>query len=132
MVYQLMQTSRAYVKTLNTSISNMDIYSSEWSLINLIKRNGTLPQSDLVTMLQVEPAAISKTLAKLERKGIVKRSFITDKREKFITLTPQAEALYNELQNDVISHRKKALKGLTHEDCNKLYELMNKIFTNME
>ena len=132
MIYQIYQTSRAFIKTLNAAISSMDIYSSEWSIINLIKKNGTMPQTALVNLLQVEPAAISKTVAKLERKGIIKRNFLTDKREKFITLTPQAEMIYTDLKKDVLAHRKKAFKGLSTEERKTLYELMKKIYTNIE
>lgn len=97
-----------------------------------MKRYGTLPQSDLVTYLQVEPAAISKTLSKLEKKGVIERKFLRDKREKYITLTEQGNALYHSLKEPVLLHRELALKGLTEKERIQLFTILKEIHQNME
>ena len=70
LIHQMYQTLRAFSKTLNTDICASGIYSSEWTVLKLVKEHKTISQLEMIEYLGVEPAAISKTLAKLEKKKV--------------------------------------------------------------
>ncbi|MCI6607508.1 MAG: MarR family transcriptional regulator, partial [Mitsuokella jalaludinii] len=69
LIHQLYQTMRLFSKTLNQEIADTGIYSSEWTILNLIHHREDCAQTALSQYLGVEPAAISKTLTKMEKKG---------------------------------------------------------------
>jgi MarR family transcriptional regulator for hemolysin len=131
MIYQLYQTPRLYTKTLNNELREMGIYTSEWSVLSIIGQHKIVAQSDLVKYLEVEPAAISKTMSKLEKKGIIERKFLKDKREKYISMTPRAEELYQELREKVLEHRRLALSNMTESERIQLYILLKKVHANL-
>lgn len=130
-MHQIYQTTRALSKTLNSEISNHGLYSSEWSIVKLIHEQGSMAQIALANYLNIEPAAISKALAKLEKKGIVARCFGKDKREKYIYLTPVVNEKYDTLNAVVTAHRSRALNGLTEKDRQQLITLLQQIYTNV-
>ena len=73
LIHQLYQTMRAFSKTLNSEIYTADVYSSEWSILKMVKKHDNISQLELANCLNVEPAAISKTIKKMEEKNLVKR-----------------------------------------------------------
>lgn len=79
---------------VNQVLADYGLYSSEWSIIVTLKKNGPISQIALAKYLNIEPAAISKTVVKLEEKGFVGRKYINDKREKKVSLTEKALSQY--------------------------------------
>lgn len=90
LIHQLYQTMRLFSKTLNQEIADTGIYSSEWTILNLIHHREDCAQTALSQYLGVEPAAISKTLTKMEKKGLITRVAHPNTRGKFIELTERA------------------------------------------
>lgn len=131
LIHQIHQTMRLFSKTLNQEIAQSGIYSSEWTVLNLIHHRRECAQANLSSYLGIEPAAISKTLVKMEEKGVITRVFRNEPRGKFIQLTEKGEALYNRLSDIVSSHRHHALQGLSAEDCRQLYAMMHRIQENL-
>ena len=130
LIHQLYQTMRAFSKTLNNEIYTADVYSSEWSVLKMVKKHDMISQLELANMLNVEPAAISKTIKKMEEKNLVERKRLQGKREKYIFLTNHALEIYDFLQKKVSQHRMKALDGLSKEDRYVLFKLMRRIYDN--
>ena len=91
LMHQIHQTMRLFAKTLNQEIARSGIYSSEWTVLNLIHHRGECAQAELSPYLGIEPAAISKTLVKMEEKGVITRVFRNEPRGKFVRLTEKGE-----------------------------------------
>ena len=119
LIHQLYQTMRLFSKTLNQEIADTGIYSSEWTILNLIHHREDCAQTALSQYLGVEPAAISKTLTKMEKKGLITRVAHPNTRGKFIELTEKGE------------HRRKALQGLSPEMLQGLNDVMLRIQRNL-
>ncbi|SFT62196.1 MarR family transcriptional regulator, transcriptional regulator for hemolysin [Selenomonas sp. GACV-9] len=131
LIHQLYQTMRAFGKTLNSSISPTGIYGSEWTILNLVRRHDGIAQADIINLLGVEPAAVSKTVSKLEQKGIVRREQQQGTRGKAVFLTEKARDLCAPLEQAVAAHRQQALAGLSQEECENLRQLMARIEQNV-
>ncbi|MBP2625756.1 MAG: slyA 5 [Firmicutes bacterium] len=129
---QLYQTTRVISKGLNQMLQKHGIYSSEWTIITTIKDKGEMPQAVLANYLNIEPAAISKSLINLERKGFIWRREGTDKREKTVFLTEASLQLYPQWEEVARWHRQQLLIGLSEEKLNETYELLQAIFTNAQ
>ena len=75
-------------KSVNRALYSTNIYGSEWTILKTIHDQGTMTQTALANYLNIEPAAISKTIRQLMKKNLIMRQSGEDKREKYIYLTP--------------------------------------------
>ena len=131
LIQQLYQTMRVFSKTLNNTISDSGIYSSEWTILKLVREHGGISQSEIIDYLGVEPAAISKTLSRLEKKQIIERRYLPGLRGKHIFLTSHGEELFVPLEKLVAEHRERAVAGLSLADQRRLFQLMQQVHRNL-
>lgn len=132
LIHQIYVTMRLFTKNLNDVISPYDIYSSEWTIINYLHHHEAISQADLATALQIEPAAVSKTIGKMEKKGLVTRSSAKDKREKHISMTPKCRELFPQLATTIAQHRQQSLTGISEQSRQDMLQLMKTMFDNLK
>ncbi|WP_288839608.1 MarR family winged helix-turn-helix transcriptional regulator [uncultured Megasphaera sp.] len=70
LLHQIFVTMRLFTKAINDTIKRYNVYSSEWSVLRYLINHPSVSQTAIATALQIEPAAISKTLAKMEKRGL--------------------------------------------------------------
>ena len=131
LMHQIHQTMRLFAKTLNQEIARSGIYSSEWTILNLIHHRQDCAQTALSQYLGVEPAAISKTLTKMEKKGLITRVAHPNTQGKFIELTEKGAQAHRDLSAAVAEHRRKALQDLPPEALQDLQNVMLQIQENL-
>ncbi|WP_199884068.1 MarR family winged helix-turn-helix transcriptional regulator [Anaerosinus massiliensis] len=132
LLHTLHQSVRRISSGLNDILEPYGIYSSEWSIIHALYHKKDLSQKDLACYLCIEPAAISKTVAKLEGKGYISRKTGSDKREKIVCLTPSAFTAYPTWQKIVSQHRASLLKNIPEAEQQLLLTLLTKIYQNAD
>ena len=132
LIHQLYQTMRLFSKTLNQEIADTGIYSSEWTILNLIHHREDCAQTALSQYLGVEPAAISKTLTKMEKKGLISRHPMEKGRGKYIELTEAGRDLFAKAEPFVTAHRRQALQGLSATERQQLLMLCAKVQAALE
>ena len=103
------------------------LFSSEWTIINSVKVHGEMTQSALADYLNIEQAAISKSLGKLEKKGLIERRIGMDKREKYVLLSQTAIKQYPAWSRVIAEHREQILSHLQEKEQKELTQLLNKI-----
>ena len=131
LIQQMYQTMRAFSKTLNNKIAATGIYSSEWSILKLVQEHEGVSQLELIAYLCVEPAAVSKTLSRLEKKGIIERRYLPGERGKHIFLTSAGADCCAPLELLAIEHRRQALHTLSEAEQQQLFYLMRQIYQNV-
>lgn len=127
LVHQLYQTTRAMSKSINRALDSTNIYGSEWIILKTIRTQGTMTQTVLANCLNIEPAAISKTLRQLEKKYLITRQSGTDKREKYIYLTPLALEQYDTWHQIIKQNSKHVFEAVTENEQATLMKLLSKI-----
>lgn len=132
LLHQLFQTVRIISKGLNKSLDSHGIYGSEWSIITTLNEMGSMTQGALASYLNIEPPAVSKSLVKLEQKGLIMRIAGADKREKKVTLSEEAVEQYLMWREIVGHHRKVILNNLSEEKQKELTMLLRTIFQNAQ
>ncbi|MBP2643044.1 MAG: transcriptional regulator, MarR family [Firmicutes bacterium] len=132
LMHQLYQTTRAISKSLNRMLEVYGLFSSEWTIVKIIKEKGSMSQASLANYLNIEPAAISKSLLKLEQKGIIERKVGYDKREKSVALTERAVQQYPLWREVVDRHREQMLGEITSEKQKELFLLLKTLFLNAQ
>jgi DNA-binding MarR family transcriptional regulator len=126
----LFRTTRAISKDLNQRLDAHGLFSSEWGVISLLRQRGPMTQAELSAYLNIEPPAISKTLLRLEKKRLVSRRVGKSRREKIVTLTSSAEALFPAWEQIVKAHHRKILKDIRRADRDQLYRVLSDVLVN--
>jgi DNA-binding MarR family transcriptional regulator len=132
LIHLLYQTTRAISQGVNQVLLESGLYSSEWSIIMTIKETGPISQIALANYLNIEPAAISKTVVKLEEKGFIERKFGNNKREKKVLLTEKALSQYATWEETIDNHRQAILVDLPKEKQHELYVMLESIYLNSQ
>jgi len=132
LIHSLYQTTRAISQGINQILVAYGLYSSEWSLIVAIKEIGPISQVALANYLNIEPAAISKSLVRLEEKEFIERNTGNDKREKKVFLTDKALSQYPIWEKVIAKHRQSILADLSAEKQNELYVMLQSIYSNSQ
>lgn len=114
-------------KSINRSLDSTNIYGSEWTILKTIHDQGTMTQTALANYLNIEPAAISKTIRQLVNKDLICRECGKDKREKYIYLTPLAEEQYDSWFKIIEKNCLKVLEAINDEERIILMDLLSKI-----
>ena len=130
-LHQVFQVVRAFSKTLNNEIYRSGIYSAEWTVLTTVYKGKIQQQSDLIQYLALEPGAISRTLTKMEQKGLIKRSYRENERGKFIELTEKGLQLRQSLEEQVNAHRQRVLQGINVAERQQLKKIMSALQKNL-
>ena len=130
-LHQVFQVVRAFSKTLNNEIYRSGIYSAEWTVLTTVYKGKIQQQSDLIQYLALEPGAISRTLTKMEQKGLIKRSYRENERGKFIELTEKGLQLRQSLEEQVNAHRQRVLQGINVAERQQLKKIMSVLQKNL-
>ncbi|MDN0047706.1 MarR family transcriptional regulator [Megasphaera hexanoica] len=131
LIRQLHVTVRAFTKGVNEVMKPLGLYSSEWTVLNFVAKHDSFPQSDIAAALEIEGAAISKTLSKMEQKGLIVRTSSQDKREKRISLTEKGRALYPLAAQAAGSHRSAVLAGLSRDDRQQMLSFIQSMLDHI-
>ncbi|MCE5286323.1 MAG: MarR family transcriptional regulator [Pelosinus sp.] len=132
LIHLLYQTTRAISQGVNQVLTEYGLYSSEWSIVVAIKETGPITQIALANYLSIEPAAISKTVVKLEEKGFIERKSGQDKREKKVSLTEKALSHYTIWEKAIDNHRQAILADLPQDKQQELYVMLESIYANSQ
>jgi MarR family transcriptional regulator for hemolysin len=131
LIRQLHVTVRAFTKGVNEVMKPLGLYSSEWTVLNFVAKHDSFPQSDIAAALEIEGAAISKTLSKMEQKGLIVRTSSQDKREKRISLTEKGRELYPLAAQAAGSHRSAVLAGLSRDDRQQMLSFIQSMLDHI-
>ena len=132
LIRQILCTTRIFSRTLNGCVAPLGLHSSEWMVLNLIHLNDGIAQADLIRYFKVEAAAITRTLSRLEKKGLISRHPMEKGRGKYIELTEDGRDLFAKAEPFVTAHRRQALQGLSATERQQLLTLCAKVQAALE
>lgn len=132
LIRQLFHTTRLFSRTLNSVVISFGLHSTEWMAFYVVYSRGGMSQAELNRYFKVEPAAVTRTLTRLEGKGYIRRRPMTKGRGKYIEVTADGEELFSQLEGAVTRHRNLALQGLDTQDKKDLTRILTKIQGNLK
>ncbi len=117
----------------NERIKCFGISPEQWSLIFRVVENEGLTQKELSDSTYKDQANITRSIDRLEQKGLLKRlPSASDRRSINLYATPQGRALVETIIpisrafNDLLSD------GFTPQEKSALLHLLQKVYTNLE
>ncbi len=131
LIHHMYLVMRAFTKGVNEALKPLNLYSFEWTVLNFVAKHDSFPQSDIAAALEIEGAAISKTLSKMEQKGLIVRTSSQDKREKRISLTEKGRELYPLAAQAAGNHRSAVLAGLSRDDRQQMLSFIQSMLDHI-
>lgn len=113
------------------SLKQYDIGFPEQAVIMYLISHGKSNQRHIAENFGIDQGAITKTITKLETKGLITRNINPkNRREKIISLTPQAKTLQEELGKTYQQWSTAIFKNISPEQRNSFEETINKMANN--
>ena len=123
---------RLHIEILN-KINYKDLSPSHLDILYLLVRNNTLSMKELAEGIRRDKSTITALVRKLEQINLVSR--IPDEKDKrvvFLTLTPTGKKLKRLLITSYERMHRTAGAGLTINQQNQLFELLESLLSNLE
>jgi len=123
--HTLHQLSRHLTNKLNEVLKPMGLYGSQWAVIFVLKKKGSLTQKELCDYLFVEAPPMTRTIQRLVKQGYVRQVPGQDKREKHIQLTDEAIQEYPKWEQAVTELNQSLLRDIPESDQKNLINLQS-------
>ena len=121
------QQYRHLINHLNDALKEHGLFSSQWTILFVLKERGPMTLTAIWKYLNVEAPTVTRTVSRLETLGYVKREEGTDRREKIVRLTDEGLALMPEVEASVLAFEAAMMANLTKEEVAQLERLLGKM-----
>ncbi|MGM9949991.1 MAG: MarR family winged helix-turn-helix transcriptional regulator [Lysinibacillus sp.] len=121
------QQYRFLINHLNDALKEHGLFSSQWTILFVLKERGPMTLTAIWKYLDVEAPTVTRTVARLEALGLVKREEGTDRRERIVHLTDEGLALMPEVEASVLAFEAAMMANLTEEEAAQLEHLLGKM-----
>lgn len=88
---------RPIINQVNLLLIPYELYSSQWSILKLLKQEEALTLAEIANRQQVEKPTVTKIVQKLNKLEYVEATQGEDKREKWIRLTNDGHEVHDEI-----------------------------------
>ncbi len=117
----------------NNLIKPYDISPEQWSLIFRVVERSGLTQKELSDSTYKDQANITRSIDRLEQKGLLKRiEHPSDRRSFQLIPTQEALALVEQVVPLSQAFNQRLSKGLSEEEAQTLIALLKKVHHNLE
>ena len=129
---------RVYYRAVSSSVT--DIYASlfglsvsEWRTISVLGTDRALSAGEIVEQSSMDKVNVSRAIAKLRERGLLKRDIDgDDRRRSVLRLTQRGCEVYHILVPKVLELEERLLDGLTVDERRTLISLMDTVRNNAE
>lgn len=125
--HEFFQQYRYLVNQLNDTLKEFGLYNSQWTILFLLHQQGPMTLTSIWKYLNVEAPTVTRTVARLEKLGLVQRKQGDDRREKIVYLTEQAKELFPSVEISIKEFEDKMVRNLTAEEQEQLAMLLKKM-----
>lgn len=124
--------SRMFFGTLQKRLSHLDIERSFYPLLLIDAGEGELTQQELANELLSDKVQIVRIVDYLSENGYVERvQNPKDRREYKLNMTDKGHKAIPDIKNTILELSGITFKGLSKEQINELYSMLNLIETNL-
>lgn len=130
----LMLTDRLHRAAIEAQIDKLGIHRSQhFVLMSLAHKNGELTQTEIANMLDISPAAVTVTLQKLEKSGLIERQTSeSDARTKIIKLTEEGKKTVAKTHELFLEVDDAMCGSMTEQELDALCASLTKMSDNLK
>ncbi|MFD2923702.1 MarR family winged helix-turn-helix transcriptional regulator [Halobacillus naozhouensis] len=129
LLHLLNQQVRILNKQINDKLKDFGLYTSQWSVLYCLYKNGPMTQTAIWQYLNVEAPTVTRTLTRLEEKGWITRKPGVDRRARIIQINESSFDQVADLADIIRTYEDEELLGLTKEEEHQLRSLLNRLGT---
>ena len=110
----------------------MKLTRAQWAVLLQLERNEGLIQTDLAGVLDIKPITLTRLIDRLVKGGLVeRRPNPSDRRARFLFLTPKARPLLNHIETQSESLAGTVLEGLDPAEIDTLADQLGRARDNI-
>ena len=129
--YQLNRTGVRLATAFSSELERFDLTLSMWRVLAVLWHRGELKVGDLIADTTIEQSTLSRLLVTMDGRGLLTRQRSKrDARAVLVKLTPNGRKLTKALIPLALRNEKVALRGLSKEEVEQLYDTLRRIFDN--
>lgn len=129
--FNIHQTANKLINKLNYLLQTYDIATEQRTALLMIKYEPDINQSKIANALGKDKTTISRTIATLEKKGLLSKRQINMK-TNLLELTPKGEEILVDSSETVKNYRKNIISGIEEKEIEQLLTLLEKISLNVD
>ncbi len=108
------------------------IGAMDWRMLVMLTKEPDIPVARASKVIGIDKAAVSRSLARLEGKGLVKAAVPAgDERRKTWALTRKGHALHDRILPVALSRQQEILDGFSQQDVERLNGYLQKLLDNV-
>lgn len=108
--------------------TNPGLSLQEWKVLSILGHHGAIPSADVGRHTTLDRVAISRALAKLEKRGLLTRKPHTrDQRMFMVTLTDRGKSVYSAIAARALEIERSVLDVLEPEEIDLLFSVFDKL-----
>lgn len=131
--YLMRRTVHLMVNEVDHRLAGSGLTHAQWTPLFLIHRGEANTLAALARDLQVDPGALTRTLDRLEAKGLCRRErSAEDRRVVHLTLTPEGEAAAAPVPEVLCDVSNAMLSGFSREEWETLMGFLGRMVRNVE
>ena len=131
--YMMRRISQMMASAVDKRLDIHGLTQAQWAPLFLIHQGRASTLAELSRDLQVDAGALTRTLDRLEAKGLCTRERSTeDRRVVHLALTPEGKAAAAPVPEVLCDVSNSLLKGFTQEEWQTLMSLLRRIQTNAD
>jgi len=131
--YLMKRVTQVMVNEVDKRLGSHGLTQAQWAPLFLIHQGRASTLAELSRELQVDAGALTRTLDRLEAKGLCKRERSKeDRRVVHLALTPEGKAATAPVPEVLCDVSNKLLAGFTEDEWQTLMTLMRRLHANAE
>jgi DNA-binding MarR family transcriptional regulator len=109
------------------------IGAMDWRMLVMLTRAPGSSVAQASKTIGIDKGAVSRSLARLEEKGLVQAECnAPDARRRDWTLTPQGQALHDEILQVALSRQKQLLDGFSPDEVTAFNDYLKRFLANLD
>lgn len=126
--FELADTTRVFRKAFNLRVEQYGITGPQWRIIAYLMRCDGMMQVEIADEIELDKAAIGRTVERLEAQGFVRREYCDqDRRARRVFLRPEAVELGNKIKQEAQEFYSEILTAVTPAEEAQFSLILRKI-----
>jgi DNA-binding MarR family transcriptional regulator len=131
--YLMRAVMRLFVSEIDHRLEAVGLTNAQWGPLFMMHKYRSTTLAELSRELQTDPGALTRTLDRLEAKGLCRRERSTeDRRVVNLALTPDGEAAMAPVPGVLCEVMNSYLQGFSHAEWQSLLDFLRRMKANAE
>lgn len=129
--FVLQDVARLMRRDFNRRVQDLGLTQAQWQILLRLKVLEGIRQSKLAEMMEMQPISVTRLIDRMESSGWVeRRPDPQDRRAVNLYLTDKVEPIIEKMKARGAETRRLAFTGISPEDQDRLFELMQTMRAN--